>query len=71
MGWSSGVSLAEQTYDLVREFIPIKKRKKIAREIYELFSDQDADDWDVDDQLIQDSQVYKEWDLDDEDTEED
>jgi len=46
MGWSSGVDLACDTYDLVRKFIPKEKRKKIARKIHELFLQYDADGWD-------------------------
>lgn len=46
MGWSGGVSLGDEIYKLVRGYIPVKSRKRIAGKIYVLLCDQDADDWD-------------------------
>lgn len=55
VGWSSGSYLAEETWDLVREFVPEKKRKQVAKKIYGLFSDHDADGWDLVGGLVEDA----------------
>lgn len=55
MGWSSGSGLAEEVYDMVREFIPEERRPEVAGRIYDLFSNMDADDWDPTSDLLLDA----------------
>ena len=43
MGWASGSSLAESTWDLVREHIPKTKRAKVAQAFIEEFESMDCD----------------------------
>jgi len=44
MGWASGSELAEDVWDAVQRFIPQgEPRRKVAREIIELFEDRDCD----------------------------
>ena len=43
MGWSSGSELAGNVWDLFRDFVPKKKRKKVAQELMGLFEDHDCD----------------------------
>jgi hypothetical protein len=45
MGWCSGSELAEEVWDKIQDFIPKVKRKKVARELVELFNNHDADCW--------------------------
>lgn len=57
MGWSTGSSLGEEIYCLVRKYIPQKNRKLIANKIYDLLCDQDADDWDGTTKLEKDAGI--------------
>lgn len=57
MGWSSGSTLGEEIYCLVRKYIPVKKRKLIASKIYDLLCDQDADDWEGTSKLEKDANI--------------
>jgi hypothetical protein len=43
MGWSRGSEIAAEVWDLVKEFVPTKKRKSIAKQIVDLFEDNDCD----------------------------
>lgn len=43
MGWSGGSEIASEVWDIVKEFIPKKKRKVIAKQIVNLFEDNDCD----------------------------
>jgi hypothetical protein len=43
MGWSRGSEIAAEVWDLVKEFVPPKKRKSIAKQIVDLFEDNDCD----------------------------
>jgi hypothetical protein len=43
MGWSGGSEIAAEVWDLVKDFIPPKKRKRVAKQIVSLFEDQDCD----------------------------
>ena len=52
LGWSGGSYLAEDVWNLIRQFVPAEVRKKTAKKIYDLFVDQDADDWDDDMRII-------------------
>lgn len=45
MGWCSGSYIAEDMWDIVREFIPIDKKPEVAKKIVDRFCDEDADDW--------------------------
>lgn len=54
MGWASGSYLAVDVWDLVRDEIPEEKRRKLAKKIYDMFRNMDADAWDGDSQLEQD-----------------
>lgn len=55
MGWSSGSYLAEETWDLVRKYVPEEKRMEVAHSILELFSNHDADGWDILGGLVEDA----------------
>jgi hypothetical protein len=43
MGWASGSELAENLWDLVREFVPEDRRKKIAKKFIDEFESMDCD----------------------------
>jgi hypothetical protein len=45
MGWASGSYLAEDIWQSVKNHLPEEKKKEIAQKIYNIFCDQDADDW--------------------------
>lgn len=45
MGWCNGSYLAEDIWQLIKEYLPEDKKPEIAKEIYNLFCDMDADDW--------------------------
>jgi hypothetical protein len=62
MGWSSGAELAEKVYKRVRAYIPIDKRKEVARNFYDLFSDSDADTWEDAPLLCSDGKFQELWD---------
>lgn len=55
MGWASGSELAETTWDLVREHIPARKRKQVARDFIDAFEQADCDTMDECDQLVVDA----------------
>ena len=59
MGWSGGTGLAEDVWDLVRKYIPEEERQKIAKKIYDMFCDMDADGWEGTEQLWKDKKVKK------------
>ena len=61
MGWSSGTGLACEVYDIVRKHIPEKNRKKIATKIYDLFCDNDADDWDGTSDIEKDADINQDY----------
>ncbi len=46
MGWCSGSQLAEELWEEIKKHIPKKKRQKLAKKIYDMFCDLDADCWD-------------------------
>lgn len=46
MGWAAGSEIAEEVWGIVREYIPAHKRRIIAKDIIEIFEDEDADAWD-------------------------
>lgn len=57
MGWASGSYLAQDVWNLVRPHIPQEKRKQLAAKIYDMFCDEDADDWDLSSPLCVDAEV--------------
>ena len=54
MGWASGSEIAAQVWDNVREFIPVAKRKDVARRVVKTFEAYDCDTMDEAEQLIED-----------------
>jgi len=57
MGWASGSYLAQDIYDNIRDLIPEENRMKVADTIYSQFSDEDADDWDSESDLLKDAKI--------------
>jgi hypothetical protein len=47
MGWASGSQLAEELWKELKKMVPSMLHKKLAKLLYERFSDADADDWDT------------------------
>ena len=43
MGWSGGSLIAERVWQLVQVYVPGDCRERIAREIIDIFEDEDAD----------------------------
>lgn len=60
MGWASGSQIAEDVWDTVRKHIPVKNRKRIAREIVSIFEDADCDTLEECDQLMEDAELVLE-----------
>lgn len=57
MGWASGSCgsyLAEALWQAIRDCVQPEKRKDCAERIYQLFSAEDADDWDPESDLQKD-----------------
>ncbi len=63
MGWASGSELANQLWREIKPLVPKKNRESVATHIYETFSNADADDWSLDDELIVDGNIAQkeEW----------
>lgn len=55
MGWASGLELAEQVWDTVREYIPEGDRKVVANKLIGHFEDMDCDTIDEAEQLCKDA----------------
>lgn len=53
MGWASGSGLGEEVWAVVRKYVPKGQRKAVAARIYNLFCNQDADDWSCGAQSLQ------------------
>jgi len=45
MGWCTGSYMAEDLWKTIEPHLPKEKKMEIAEYIYDLFCDQDADDW--------------------------
>lgn len=43
MGWASGSALADDVWALFRDYVPKKYREHAARELIDLFEDNDCD----------------------------
>jgi hypothetical protein len=52
MGWASGSELANSIWKKIRPLIEESKRKFVAKQIFDKFCDEDADDWSDNDQII-------------------
>ncbi len=57
MGFASGSEYAQETWDIVREFIPEKQRPEVARKFYEYWQNLDADSWNPYSNLLQDTEL--------------
>ena len=56
MGWCSGSYIADEVYNLIREYIPKRKRKCISKEIYDIYCEYDADCWEDEMNIVIDSE---------------
>jgi hypothetical protein len=57
MGWAGGCDIAAEVWYLVRKYVPESERREIARKIYDMFCDKDADAWEPDDKLCIDAGI--------------
>ena len=55
MSWAGGSYLAEEVWNVVRPLVPAQKRRAAAREIIELFEDEDCDTIDEAGELCKDA----------------
>jgi hypothetical protein len=53
MGWSSGSQIAEDVWSVIEKQIPKAKRKKVAREIVNIFEANDCDTMDEAEDLME------------------
>lgn len=60
MGWASGSELAEGIWDDIKDVIPEKKKKKVARKIIERFQDNDCDTMDECEELQEAAELPQE-----------
>jgi hypothetical protein len=62
MGWAKGSEMAVDIWEIVRDYIPTQKhrRRDCARRIYNIFCDEDADDWNSQDSIIEDAEIEEE-----------
>lgn len=56
MGWASGSELAENIWNLFRDFVPKDTRKQIALKLINLFKGRDCDTIDECEQLCKDAE---------------
>ena len=61
MGWASGSYIAQDVWNLVREYIPEDRRQTLAKNIFKIFKSEDADDWDSTSTLCKDADVYQDY----------
>jgi len=59
MGWCSGSMIANKIYNKIRKYLPKEVRLQVAYEMYEIFSENDADCWSDDMPIYQDWLEYK------------
>jgi hypothetical protein len=57
MGWCTGSYLAQDIWDKFRKDIPEHKRQRYAEWLYDLFCNEDADDWDTESNLLKDVKI--------------
>lgn len=43
MGWASGSSIADSVWDAIKKYIPKDKKLEVAKDIVEIFENQDCD----------------------------
>lgn len=55
MGWCSGSLIAEDLWNEIKDDIEPRRRRHVALRIVKIFSDEDADCWDDDMNVIKDS----------------
>lgn len=69
MGWAAGSQIAEEAWDLVRDFIPEEEKPDIAQSFIDLFEEHDADTMEEAEQLWADAAGADEddWELDEDD----
>ena len=60
MGWCRGSEIAEDVWALVRPFVYVKERKRIARKLIDIFENHDADTMEEAEQLWQDADITPE-----------
>jgi len=58
MGWARGSELAEVVWNLVRDYIPVDRRPKIARRFIDHFEDMDCDTIDECETLCADAERH-------------
>lgn len=67
MGWASGSAFGVDFYDEIREYLPEDKREQIAKTLYDMLCDLDADAWEGDSNLEIDAKIPQYcWDCDEE-----
>ena len=67
MGWASGSGLAESTWEIVREYVPSKNLKSVARQFISEFEEMDCDTIYECEQLVIDAGLQDEYWPEDED----
>jgi hypothetical protein len=55
MGWADGSELAEDVWNLFRDFVPTKSQERVASELIDLFENMDCDTIEECEQLCQDA----------------
>ena len=55
MGWAAGSVIANDVWQIVRNYIPEHERKDVAEKIIRIFKDEDADDWSSDQLIYEDA----------------
>jgi hypothetical protein len=60
MGWCRGSEIAEDVWKLMRPFVYVKERKRIARKLIDIFENHDADTMEEAEQLWQDADITPE-----------
>lgn len=46
MGWCTGSYMADDIWDRIKNYIPEENKRQVAKEIVDIFCEEDADDWD-------------------------
>jgi len=66
MGWCRGSMIADELYNKISSYLPQEKKKEVAKCMVDFFSDQNADCWESDMDIVIDSGYKDEWWDDDE-----
>ena len=59
MGWAGGSAIAEDVWLLVRDYVPVTKRKAVALKVIDRFEDDDTDTMDEAETLTADAERYE------------